>query len=173
MTALRCQICNSEDTKYKCTTCRAPRYAHPLHVGPHLTILTSCSLPCFKQHKEACAGRHTEQPSTPQLGVTGQLLEDNANGDTKSATIDPADLKDLFQRYPGLQSQLREIYKSTRDPSETSQNGNGRDFSRRYWNPEKGFENGLTALRRLAEDESLNSEGIAAFMELLAGKSTV
>lgn len=65
------------------------------------------------------------------------------------------------------------MYQSTRDPSDAPENGDRRDISRRSWKPEKGFQNGLNVLRRLAEDDSVNSGGIAAFMKLLGDKSTI
>lgn len=104
--------------------------------------------------------------------MTDRSLEENSNSDAKPPLLEPADLKNLFQRYPNLQAQLREIYQSTRNPAEIPQNGDHRDMSHRSWKPEKGFQNGLNVLRRLAEDDSANSEGIAAFMKLLADKST-
>lgn len=134
--------------------------------------VSSCSLSCFKQHKSVCAEQQTEQSPIPQPKAASHHGENGSEADTKPPVLEVADLKDLFRRYPGLQSQLREIYKSTRDPSEALQSGNGRDFSRRAWNPEKGFENGLKVLGRLEQDKGASSEGIAAFMKLLAERST-
>lgn len=95
---------------------------------------------------------------------------------TGISSVQPTDLNDLFQKYPDLREQLREVYKSTRDPSEgegSTQDLNSRGFSRRPWKPEKGFDNGLATLNRILQDETADAEGMAEFMKLVADKSAV
>lgn len=111
-----------------------------------------------------------------QLSEINPNPQEDGQVNANTSVFEPADLENLFKKYPDLQAQLRQIYKSTRDPLEgragLHQDGNGRDVSRRPWKPEKAFENGLTTLNRLAENGSVSSEGIAAFMKLLADRST-
>lgn len=133
----------------------------------------SCSLSCFKQHKDACVEKLLPEPS----GIAETVPNPDQPSETGAETPFPdnKDLNELFKRYPNLRAQLKQIYLSTQNPSEhdrtSFQDRDGGGSSRRPWKPEKGFEVGLATLDRALRDGSSKPDGLAAFIELISEKT--
>ncbi|KJK65303.1 HIT zinc finger [Aspergillus parasiticus SU-1] len=176
-----CEVCASEPSKYRCPTCG----------------LLSCSLACTQSHKIYCAPKEPSSKTSEEVNGTGNQPEE-VNGHTGENThesqndTDPRalgsspQLKELFDRYPALRDQLRDIYKATLEEEwvETQVHGGRRPFgrgkgaprSRGPWTREKGFNRGLGKVRKLREmceegsEVGKNAEGYMRFVALVNGE---
>lgn len=111
-----------------------------------------------------------------------------ANTNEKKDSFNTADIQALFVKYPGLRAKLGSIYGLTLDPnSKIQRDGNlgagvasstnsaqrtGRAPDRRYeraWNPEKGFEKGLEALKEAIDTAGPDAKGLEEFLKLVGG----
>lgn len=167
------------------------------HSQQLLTQHSSCSLTCSKTHKENCAGKapdsldgldHGDQKDIPASFATSQSASDASPHPLKpfSKLQTSQELQELFSKYPTLRSQLSHIYKSTRPPQTDaeeqgsgyrnfSERGRGRSdgrnqssFDRGGWTLEKGFNRGLSQLKRLRDgDNKEDAEGLREFSELV------
>ncbi|KAL6234122.1 hypothetical protein BDW75DRAFT_213298 [Aspergillus navahoensis] len=171
-----CEVCASEPFKYRCPTCG----------------LMSCSLGCTRTHKIYCAPKvpknledATEpqpQPSEVNGHITSEKNQAVAHGHDLTPQGLSTQIKDLFERYPPLRDQLRDIYKATLEEQwveRPAYNGRSRHFGRGKppprshgpWTREKGFKRGLGKVRKyraLCEDGSETGKGAEGFMRLLA-----
>ncbi|KAL4763380.1 zinc finger HIT domain-containing protein [Aspergillus foveolatus] len=174
MTSL-CEVCASEPFKYRCPTCG----------------LMSCSLGCTRTHKIYCAPKApknpedaTEQqphPSETNGHITGAEGQPVADGQDLAPQRLLIQIKDLFERYPPLRDQLRDIYKATLEeqwvegPAHKDRprhSGRGKPTPRGHgpWTREKGFRRGLGKVRKYrgqCEDGSETGKGAEGFMRLL------
>ncbi|KAM5431745.1 hypothetical protein MferCBS31731_007750 [Microsporum ferrugineum] len=183
--AVSCQVCSQEQAKYRCPACG----------------VQSCSLACSKSHKTTCSPVIPDPVTSEdhlQGGSDGNALpkydsqlrpaEDitaavnnaqptavSGHGNTKegfSSLESSPELQELWSRFPGFRSRLREIYNLTleeewveeakpdshgwgrgrgrgRGRGTHSSRGGGR--SRGPWTPEKGFNRGLGKVRKWRE----------------------
>jgi len=173
MSSQSCDICGAPDIKYKCPSCKSPRYVQQCYSTNPRADARSCSLPCFKQHKAACSAL---PPQTTLSTTSEDLTQSNTHPQqpTQLPVPSASDLRTLFARYPSLRFQLRQIYQSTQEPSETPNAGpaehNGRPFLSRTWKPERGFQSGLKSLQAALSCDGGDAEGITAFMKLLSSE---
>lgn len=167
----------------------------------YLRMDCSCSLSCTQSHKIYCTPK-APSPKPPQEAVNGPPPQEEADGlidgheprdardafNPKSFASSP-ELKDLFERYPSLRDELREIYKATLEEEwiEVQTHGNrhrsfnrgkGGPRNRGPWTREKGFNRGLGKVRKFRErcEEGLETgkaaEGLMRFMKLVNGEQT-
>ncbi|KAK2746777.1 hypothetical protein FQN55_005504 [Onygenales sp. PD_40] len=197
--ATTCEVCSKEPAKYRCPTCH----------------LQSCSLACTQSHKASCSAK-APKPGTgleTQNGTSaGISVDSEAASGLPPATKTTADtipsshspkaaqgfaylessqaLKDILARFPGLRSQLREIYRLTLEEEwvemrpayhgRAVRGGRGRGGygsrggrSRGPWTEEKGFNRGLGKVRRLRESfesglvSGPDAEGFGQFASLV------
>ncbi|KAL4993827.1 hypothetical protein BDV10DRAFT_16158 [Aspergillus recurvatus] len=170
-----CEVCASEPFKYRCPTCG----------------LMSCSLGCTRTHKIYCAPkapRNLEGATEPQMQhseanghVASEAGQAVANGHDFTTQGLSTQIKDLFERYPPLRDQLRDIYKATLEEQwvegpvyndRPRHFGRGKPPSRSHgpWTREKGFKRGLGKVRKYraqCEDGSETGKGAEGFMRLL------
>lgn len=158
----------------------------------------SCSLACTQSHKIYCTPK-APSPKPPQDTDTNPPPQDEPNGliDGEGAPAQNAlfpksiasspELKILFEQYPSLRDQLRDIYTATLEEEwvEVQTHGNrhrsfhrgkGGPRNRGPWTREKGFNRGLGKVRKFRErcEEGLEtgkaSEGLMRFMKLVNGE---
>ncbi|KAE8352940.1 hypothetical protein BDV28DRAFT_118320 [Aspergillus coremiiformis] len=176
-----CEVCATEPSKYRCPTCG----------------LMSCSLACTQSHKIYCAPRAPSPMTSNEVNDiqhrpeevnehTGEITHEVQNGSNPHALGSSPQLMELFDRYPALRDQLREIYKASLEEEwvEPQAHGGRRPFgrgrgaprSRGPWTREKGFNRGLGKVRKLRErcEEGLelgkNGEGYMRFITLVKGE---
>ncbi|SMQ46666.1 unnamed protein product [Zymoseptoria tritici ST99CH_3D7] len=196
MSAPKCGVCQTADSKYKCPVCE----------------LRYCSIPCYKLHKE----KHDEEKASVGAKNNGyqQLLPTDRPGTTQRAPKldftgfenDP-ELKRLLVRYPNIKHQLQLAYGVTLEPGpddaygwnrkdwldehrptfhqqrgrggrggrgNTRGGGGGRqehefaDWQRGPWTQEKGDKFGLHYIHQMRNDERNDelAEGLNEFIEL-------
>jgi hypothetical protein len=159
----------------------------------HSNIPSSCSLVCSKAHKAACGGISKDIPGGSENEAQDNIKEENSGPfqplDAASSSMNhfseleiSSELKHLFTRYPALRSQLQTIYKYTKPPEPSSEeqarshgdfsgharSRNGHNWSDRgAWTEEKGFDRGLSLLKKLRNGGKENSEGLKEFSELV------
>lgn len=101
----------------------------------------------------------------------------------------PAELGELFQRYPTLRTNLQDIYKATQRPEERSEENNsfrgrfsGRGRGRgsfasnngasnaHHWTPDKGFDHGLKQLQKGLEQETSSGKALRVLAAMVLNK---
>ncbi|TMW69391.1 hypothetical protein Poli38472_001547 [Pythium oligandrum] len=78
-----CQICEQQEAKYKCPSCRAPY----------------CSAACYKTHKETPCGatasvatEHAPPPSAPPLSASPAVPAPTPKEEEEDESVDPSQL---------------------------------------------------------------------------------
>jgi len=174
MSSQTCHTCDASNVKYKCPTCRAPRYVPEFDHFAFRTDQSSCSLPCFKQHESTCSASPKRIISSTVSNAP--TTSEDTKPSTRIASLDAEDLKSLFKQYPSLKGRLQQIYLLTQEPSEAgwgeAREPNSRLFPAQPWRPEKGVQTGLKSLQAVLEGDGPDAEGIAAFMKLLSEKTS-
>ena len=146
----------------------------------------SCSIACSTLHKAT----HPAIEPTPEAKPEAPT-KDLANGSAPragtlaaagskspfTALDDSAELKILFQNYPGLPSQLEQINTATLPPTDGEKGGShsqypprvGRGQGRKSepWNKDRGLENGVHALNKAREAYGKDGEGVREFSKLV------
>ncbi|KAK1149536.1 hypothetical protein N8T08_005085 [Aspergillus melleus] len=179
-----CEVCTSEPFKYRCPTCG----------------LLSCSLACTQSHKIYCTpkapspkpAQEAVDPSPQDQNETNGLIDGEGARGTRNAFnpksfASSPELKLLFDQYPSLRDELRDIYTATLEEEwvEVQTHGNrhrpfhrgkGGPRNRGPWTREKGFNRGLGKVRKFRErcEEGLETgrpaKGLMRFMNLVNGE---
>lgn len=137
--------------------------------APWLTV-TSCSLTCFKQHKDVC--REHDKRENP--GVATALGSNTQVPKPPSASIlEASTLQALFLQYPSLKSSLQHIYHAAgglpSQPDGASTATPNKEDARQQ---QRNFQAGLRALQNATLADETAAQGIAALMELLPEEKT-
>ena len=148
--------------------------------------ISSCSLACFKTHKQQCqnqTNQESEKPGVRPLAILSPAKPTESKRSTQSknsaAVESLAEFKYLLTKYPKLKSQLKSIWETTQGPSEDI---HGRpdhsQYNKRFskgshppknrgpWTPEQGHEHALNLLRETCESD----KGMREFVDLIALK---
>lgn len=173
-------------------------YAQHVHCPIHRILSRhSCSIPCFKTHKETHSNDVQEQ-SQPVQTVPAPIVQEslprsrpsNQKTDFAGFENDP-DLARLMARYPGLRIQLQSVYGLTLEPSPQDRperqqfhrgrgrggwRGRGRGYSQQQqqqrpsqWTQAKGDKEAQESFRRMRDADG-ETEGMAEFVQLLKMK---
>ncbi|KAL4973497.1 hypothetical protein BDW66DRAFT_102020 [Aspergillus desertorum] len=170
-----CEVCATEPFKYRCPTCG----------------LTSCSLGCTRTHKIYCAAKvpkNLEDATEPQpqpSEANGHIASEEGRAVANGHDLTPhgllTQIKGIFERYPPLRDQLRDIFEATLEErwvEGPAYNDRPRHFGRGKpplrshgpWTREKGFKRGLGKVRKYraqCEDGSETGKAAEGFMRLL------
>lgn len=165
----------------------------------------SCSIECYKSHQDVHAAdlRSTTILATsnglspkppPVASVLGPPYSHRRSGDPSETLFEleslesSVELQRLYLQYPRLRDQLKEIYESTREPSNDRfdiqslsrerggyrgrSRGRGHGYRRErvagLWSQQKGFKAGLHQLRELRPFKGDEGEGLRGFSELVS-----
>lgn len=155
-----------------------------------ILIASSCSIACFKQHKETHANDPPkEQPtqstlptqpvpsdSSQQPATRSALPGSNKKIDFVGFESDPELLR-LLSRYPNLRIQLQSVYGLTLEPTPQEQRsvsfrGRGRGRGRggfhqqSHWSQAKGDKEATQSFRNMRNAEG-DDQALAEFVQLL------
>lgn len=173
MSTASCSVCQNATSKYHCPSCRATRSVFQCTLNLHSLSLTrywkSCSLLCFKTHKNQCEHVSNETPITdpvqpPQPDTT--IAQDTLLGDI--LTQDPR-LQAIFEQYPNLRPKLKYIFDTAiandNDGGRLVREGRGQKSQN---SPEKRMARALHILSSQLDSETAETSGIKAFADLVA-----
>lgn len=136
----------------------------------------SCSLACNKTHRE----NHPPDPEpevrrdpTPTSLDVASVSNTDQNNPFRA--LDSSDhLRQLFQKYPNLQTQLQQIYAATQPPSDLDPAAKGIPASllkglpqKETWNHDKGIQSGKEALRKAQRAGGEDGAAIREYSELI------
>lgn len=156
-----------------------------------ILTVSSCSIACFKQHKEShAASPPKEQPvqslqptqPIPSESAASPVVRNSLAGSTKKTDFtgfesDPELLR-LLSRYPNLRIQLQSVYGLTLEPppqeqrSFSSYRGRGRGRGRggfnqqSHWSQAKGDKEATESFRNMRNVDG-DEQALAEFVQLL------
>lgn len=148
----------------------------------HKPLLTepSCSVACFRPHKE----NHT--PDEPKPTPVPKAAGSQANAENKaskrkahpfSVLNDSPELAQLFKRYPGLPAKLESIHSATLPPSDEEpgrgglpwnlQQAPGYQQKKPKWTHDTGLRRGKEALRKARTNPGEEGDAVREYCELV------
>ena len=151
---------------------------------------------CFKHHNHLNSTTPIAAPTLPSglppkppppISLEASTLQAYGQGQPlRSSAADSAAVKTLFRMYPQLRELLHTIYISTLDPSPEYNfdqlynrasservakraRGKGRGpYTGRPWSQQRGRQNGLYTMRKIKDANTVDSEALRAFSNLVA-----
>lgn len=175
--------------------------AQHVHYPIARLIFTSCSIPCFKSHKETHANdvqeqKPSTQANTPSVVPAPAPPPPTARQSTQKPNFadfetDP-DLARLMTRYPNLRIQLQSVYGLTLEPPPQERperqqfhrgrggwrgRGRGRGFGHQQqqrpsqWTQAKGDKEAHDSFKKMRDAEG-DTDGLAEFVQLLKMRFT-
>lgn len=101
---MRCAVCGAESSKYTCPYCTA----------------TTCSLPCFQQHKSSakCAAARASHERRAAIGAPSSLLQRGARDPSRFIAMRDYDHNQMMQDYQFLSQVGRVVSSTGRDLSD-------------------------------------------------------
>lgn len=140
----------------------------------------SCSVVCFRKHKE----NHPPDPVLPPETVAKEAT-DGHNKTRKrehpfAVLDDSPELQRLFKKYPSLPSKLTHIHKATLPPKDEQQQTPGRgglpwnlnqapgyQSKKPRWSHDTGLKRGKEALRKARTDPGEDGDAVREYCELV------
>lgn len=179
MTSQPCQICENPVSKYPCPACRAPRYGVLYHALRcfHYSYCPSCSLPCFKIHKNQCTlldPRGIQDKDSARTVGTPASTEKPASVTVMDPPQDQQILE-LFEKFPTLRPRLKCIFDASKERLENrqgsrhdkSRHSNKDNFNSSQLSPERRLAHAMRLLDKELNAASAESNGIEAFSSLV------
>lgn len=178
MTSQPCQVCQNPVSKYPCPACKAPRYGVLYYALRcfHYSYFPSCSLPCFKSHKNQCAlldPQAQDKDSARTIGTPGSA--ENPESVTVMDPLQDQQILELFEKFPTLRPRLKCIFDASKERPEIrqgsrhdkSRHSNKDTFKSSQLSPERRLANAMRLLDKELNAASAESIGIEAFSSLV------